>query len=153
MHLYVAVKGYEHHLTHWRNGLLAQVLPKYKDGKHVVLGVNDEGKVIKEFVELAVSPIQILEIRFPKEELDKVLGMVCPLDDYVTRKHPVLGMTASVMRKTLGLKSVPPVKPEFLNVFTQPNNGNKAVAVVPIGIKEDIMSPDDGRKDAKEEQL
>ena len=116
--------------------MLAQFLPTYKDGKPIFLGVTEDGKPIKEFRRLSIRPVQLFEIGFAKEELDNVLSMVCP-SSYITERFPVLNMTAKALRKTLGLKEAP--VPKTINPLLQPNLVDKAVAVIPIGTKEDIM--------------
>jgi len=142
MHLYVVAKGHYDSLSRWQHDLLAQFLPSYKDGKPVFLGVNKDGIPIKEFLRLSVRPVQLFEIGFHKENLDTVLSMVCPAA-YLSEKYPILAMTAKILRKILKLQEVP--FPTTQNPFLQPNPVDKAVAVMPIGLKEDAVV--DGKED------
>ena len=135
MHLYVAAKGIKPHLEQWQNDLLAQKLPLMKEGKQVE---DDKGN--KMFVQLAVRPLQLFEIGFPEEHLQAVLSIVGQQDDYILKRYKILRKFAAMVRKFLKLKKVP--QPEFINPLMQPNQYNKAVAVVPIGLKEDIKSKD-----------
>ena len=127
MHLYVMAKGIKPHLEKWQNDLLAQYVKVYQKG------IPIKGAV----VQLAVRPVQLFEIGFPKEELDNVMNMI-GTGDYITKRYPRLHKMAKYFRKFFGLKQVPLPKNPYA-VF-QPTNSQKAVAIVPIGIKEDIVN-------------
>ena len=110
----------------WQEDLSAQYLPfKFKGEKTAV--------------RLSVRPVQLYEIGFPEDQLDTVMNMVGS-SDYILKRYPVLDKMAKWMRKFLKLKPVPKPKKPFK--IMQPNNTNKAVAVVPIGIKDDIKHSD-----------
>jgi|SRR3990167_723890 len=142
MHLYVIAKGHYDNLERWRNDLLAQWLPTYKNGKKVFRGVNADGIPIQEMRRLSIRPVQLYEIGFAKEELDSVLSMVCPMDNYLYHDthFPALRKFVNWTRKLLGMKEAP--IPKTLYPPTQPNPVDKAVMVAPLGLTDDIMSPD-----------
>ena len=127
MELYVLAEGQIDNLNRWMQDLNAQWLPHYKDGVEVP----------KQKRRLLIAPVQLFKIAFAKEELDNVISMVCPPDDYVTRKYD-MGFLGKMIRKKLGLKECP--VPTMINPYMQPNAYDKAVAVMPLGIKEDIMN-------------
>jgi len=139
MELYVVTAGQLDSLNRWQQDLNSQYLHYYKNGKKVIQGKNAEGKDIYGYRRLLVAPVQLFKIAFAKEELDTVLSMVCP-QDYMTKRHKALKWFSTAARKALGLKKAP--KPKFINSFTQPNQVDKAVAVMPIGLKEDIFNED-----------
>ena len=130
MHLYVVAKGIKPHLDMWVNELLAQKLPVMKDGKPVS---DENGNKI--FVQLAVRPVQLYEIGFPKEHLEYVMGVV-GTGDYITNRYPILHKISAAFRKLVGLKPVP--IPTKIDTLMQPGPG-KAVAVIPVGIKADMI--------------
>jgi len=134
MHLYVMAKGIKPHLETWQNELLAQKLPLMRDGKPVI----EEGNR-QMFVQLAVRPVQLFEIGFPKEHLDYVMNVV-GTGDYILDRYPILNYSAKALRKSFGLKDVP--IPKAPNMLMQPEPTQKSVAIVPIGIKEDMFSKD-----------
>jgi len=129
MELYVLAAGQIDHLNRWVQDLNSQFLPIYKNGVEVPLKKR----------RLLVAPVQLYKIAFAKEQLDTVVAAVCPAKDYVSEKYD-LGIVGKMIRSKLGLKPAP--VPELINPFLQPNPFDKAVAVVPLGIKEDIMSTD-----------
>ena len=133
MHLYVLTKGDLDSVHRWQADLRAQFLKTYKNGKPKMMG-----KGIQQVRRLGVRPVQLFEIGFAEEELDTVLGMVHQ-SDYITDRYPVLGKYVKWLRKLLKLKPVPKPKPEKINPLLQPNQLDKAVAVVPIGLKKDIF--------------
>ena len=135
MHLYVIAKGIKPHLDTWMNELLAQKLPVFQKGKEKYVLVD--GVPTKVFIQLAVRPVQLFEIGFPREHLDYVMSIV-GTGDYIQKRYPLLKMTANAVRKVTGMKQVPsPIK---VNSLMQPNAQGKAVAVIPIGIKEDAYN-------------
>jgi hypothetical protein len=129
MELYCVVGGQTDSLKRWEADLNAQFLPLYKDGKKVKF--EDGGLTHRR---LLVSPIQLYKVCFPREELENVLSMVCP-SDYINKRYSILDKGLRVLKRILGLKPTP--KPKFENPFLQPNQVDKAVFVVPIGLKED----------------
>ena len=129
MELYVVAGGQMDSLNRWQHDLNSQFLPMYKDGQKVTEGYSHR--------RLLVAPIQLYKICFPKEELENVLSMVCPTP-YINHKYKILDKGISLIRKILGLKKSP--LPKFENPFLQPNQVDKAVFVVPVGLKEDEFS-------------
>lgn len=143
MHLYVLAKGIKPDLERWQNDLLAIHL---KQGKKYM----KDGKEVQNWLQLAVRPVQIFEIGFPKESLEEVMSVI-GTGDYILKRYPILNMTAKMIRKFAGLKPVP--LPKKINPLLQPFLQGKAVAVVPIGIKEDMHRQMDDQPDAGEEQI
>jgi len=135
MHLYVAAKGIKPHLEKWQNDLLAQWIPKWKDGKPLM---TPNGKQ-RQYVQLAVRPVQLFEVGFPKEELDNVMNII-GTSNYVLKRYPMLNMGAKMLRKTMKLNEVP--KPKKPMPFMQPHPMFKSVAVIPIGLKDDLKGDD-----------
>ena len=136
MELYVAATGQIDNLNRWANDLNSQFFPVYRNGKKETFGKNAQGKEIINHRRLLVAPVQIYKIAFAKEELENVLPIVCPMT-YVFDRYPILKRVAKMVRKVLKLKEVP--IPKFTNPLLQPNQVDKAVAIVPIGIKDDII--------------
>jgi len=130
MHLYVIGKGHTAHLKKWQDDLNAQFIPLMKNGEQII----EDGK--KMFVQIAVRPVQLFEIGFPKEHLDAIMSVV-GTNDYIINRYKIIGRTLKFLRKLLGLKEVPP--PKFINELMQPEQSQKAVAIIPLGIKEDII--------------
>ncbi len=126
MELYVVAAGHVDSLNRWQQDLTSQFLPIYKDGK----------KVPKMKRRLLVAPVQLYKIVFAKEEQERVLQMVCP-QDYMTHRYKFLGYSINVIRKFLGLKKCP--IPDKVDAYLQPNIVDKAVAVMPLGLKDDVM--------------
>lgn len=129
MELYVLVAGTMPSQHRWHEDLLAQFLPRYKKGQ---IETSKDGKKI--FQRLIVSPIIPYKIAFHKENLPYVLAMV-GTEDYVLKRYKRINFLAKWFRKIFKLKDVP--KPKEFNMFLQPNQVDKAVAVIPIGMKED----------------
>jgi hypothetical protein len=130
MELYCAVGGQTDSLKRWEADLNAQFFPIYKDGKPLV--INGE----HQFRRLLVAPIQLYKIAFAKEELQNVLACVHP-SDYIQKRYSILNKALKFIKKVLGLKPVP--KPLKINPFLQPNQNDKAVFVLPIGLKDDAV--------------
>lgn len=133
MHEYVIGKGTKPSLDKWAADLRAKWVPIYKDGKPQVL----DG--MQMYQQLSVRPVQLFEIGFPKEELENVQNIL-GTTKYVFKRYPILNFLAKKLRGLLKLKPVPlPTNPDPLY---QPNQVHKAVAILPIGLKEDIMNED-----------
>ena len=126
MELYVVASGQMDNLNRWQQDLNAQFLPIYKNGL----------KIPKKKRRLLVAPIQLYKICFAKEELDNVVSMVCP-SDYMTQRYRWLKVFANSVKKIMGLKTCK--IPTKVNAYLQPNPVDKSVAIMPIGIKDDIM--------------
>ena len=122
MHLYVIAKGIKPSLEQWQNDLLAQYMP-------VKTGKNKKGAI-----QLSVRPVQLFEIGFPEDQLEYVMSIV-GTGDYILKRYPILHKLANIFRKVFKLQKVP--IPKKVNSIMQPNQVNKAVAVIPIGLKKD----------------
>ena len=131
MELYVVAGGQMDSLNRWQQDLNSQFLPIYKNGKKCEL--DKDGFTHRR---LLVAPVQLYKICFPKEELENVVSMVCPTE-YIQQRYSVINKAVKFFKRILGLKPVP--KPKELNPFLQPNQVDKAVFVVPVGIKEDAF--------------
>lgn len=138
MHLYVVAKGIKPHLELWQNDLLAQYLPVMKNGEPYI---DEDGN--QSIVQLSVRPVQLFEIGFPKEHLEHVMNLV-GTSDYVLDRYPKLKFIANSVRKFLRLKEAP--KPTTPIPRFQPHVIHKAVAVIPVGTKEDDMNEDGTEK-------
>ena len=136
MELYVLVAGEANSVKRWQEDLSAQFLPIYDgEGKQAV----DE-KGLKLFQRLIIAPVIPYKIAFHKENLDHVLAMVgseASGNSYVEKRYGTIAFLVKWFRKILKLKEVPAAK--RLNVFMQPNVVDKAVTVIPIGIKDDLV--------------
>jgi hypothetical protein len=129
MELYVVAGGQIDSVNRWVQDLNSQFLPIYENGK------PSNGDLTHR--RLLVAPIQLYKICFPKEELENVMAMVCPTD-YINKRYKILDKGINFIRKILGLKVAP--MPKYENPFLQPNQVDKAVFVVPVGLKEDEFS-------------
>lgn len=138
MELYCLVGGQTDSLKRWEADLNAQFYPIFKDGKPKVIGKDQDGKDIVEHRRLLVAPIQLYKIAFNKEMLPKVLSAVAPNHEYIEERYPFIKNTIKMLRKFIGLKKAP--KPTHINPFLQPNQVDKAVFVVPLGLKEDALN-------------
>lgn len=136
MELYCLVGGQTDSLKRWEADLNAQFFPTYTDGKHTILGKNEKGQDIVEHRRLLVAPIQLYKICFAKEELENVLPLIAP-SKYITERYPVLRRGMKFIKRMLKLKDVP--EPKYLHSLMQPNQVDKAVFVMPIGLKDDAM--------------
>ena len=131
MELYVLAVGQTDSLKRWEADINAQFLPMWKNGKPYI---KDGQKMYRR---LLVAPVVPYKIVFHKENLEQVLSFVGN-NDYVLKRYGILGRFVKFFRKLLRLKDVP--KPKFLNPLMQPNQVDKAVAVCPIGINEDVIN-------------
>ena len=122
MHLYVLAKGIKPSLEKWQNDLLAQYLP-------VKTGKDKKGAI-----QFSVRPVQLFELGFPEDQLEYVMSIV-GTGDYILKRYPILHKLANIVRRVFKLKRVP--IPKKVNQLMQPNQVNKAVAIVPIGLKKD----------------
>lgn len=129
MEIYVAVAGEHMSVERWKQDLSSVHLPCWEHGKIL----KDESGAIYQR-RLLVAPISIYKIATNKENLDATLNVLGG-SDYIQNRYGILNKFAKMFRKLLGLKRVPKAKNP--NPIYQANQINKAVAVVPIGIKED----------------
>ena len=117
MELIVLATGIKQHLKKWEDDLLCNALavPKYQNGKKKIIGKGANGEDIYEFTQIAVRPMTLYRIGFPKEELNNVLANT-GLTDYIYNEphhHPHLKKYVNWVRKLLKLKPVP--KPKKVN--------------------------------------
>lgn len=133
MEVYVAVAGEHKSQERWREDLSAQFFPIYENGKMLK---TDDDKVMHR--RLLVAPIQLYKVCFNKENLPLVMDVLGTSKNYVLERYKPLKLLASMVRKALKLKAVP--KPKNPNPLMQPEKVQKAVAVIPIGIKEDNIN-------------
>ena len=125
MHLYVAVKGTLTSIDQWEKDLQAVKVPfEYE-------------KDTKCLWRVAVRPVRLYEIGFPEDQLQTVLSCIGIglKGNYILDRYPMLKRWAGRIRKILKLQKVP--NPEKIIDHMQPNQIDKAVAVIPIGIKKD----------------
>lgn len=134
MEVYVLVSGTKECQDRWRNDLTSQFFPVYKNSK---LHYSDDGKLWNR--RLLVAPIQLYKVAFNKENLDDVMN-VLGTSDYIQDRYSFIKKGINTLRKALGLKKIP--RPKNPNPLMQPEQLQKAVGVIPIGIKDDITGDD-----------
>lgn len=127
--VYVLVSGHYQSQERWQNDLSSLYFPVWEKGE---IKKAPDGKPIHR--RLLVSPIQMYKIATNKENIKDLIPRL-GTNDYVLKRYKILDKTVRLLRKILGLKPVP--KPDFLDPRYQPNQVDKAVAVTPIGIKDD----------------
>lgn len=121
MHLYVVARGQIDMLNRYINDLSARYYKyRYKKG------------VPKGDIQLAVRPVQLLEIVFPEEHLQDILAVVPVVD--TKRLKPF----TKTLRKLLKLKPVPERKRTDMII----SSVHRHVALHGIGIKEDEKDKD-----------
>ena len=127
MHLYVIVKGTVPSMKQWVDDMQGVKVPfEYKPGK-------------KGLWRLRPRPLMLYEIGFPKDQLQTVLSCVGIGDNYILKRYPILNRIVKMLRKLLKLKPIPNTKNIIPHI--QPNQIDKAVAVIPIGLKDDEIFP------------
>jgi len=89
MHIYVLVYGQKMWLDKFVNDLQAQYV-NWKD---------DNGRDI--LLQLGVREIKLLDIAFPREQIDKVIGYLGPF-----RSSGISNLRLAALRKILGLKKL-----------------------------------------------
>jgi len=122
MHLYVIARGHIDRLRRWENDLAARYYP-YKYTKNESPGM----------VQLAVRPVQLYEIVFPKAATTNVLQTIFPYQNEIMNKY------AFGLRKMLGLKKIPDIRKAGLGRKEVYQGGilSDYVGVIGVGIKED----------------
>lgn len=123
---YVAVVGNIPCIEAWETDMRAIKLPyKYK---------KEEKKGL---LRLGVAEMKLYKIFFPKEHLDTVMSLigVSPTGSHVLKGNKILAKGIKMLRRMLGLKEMP--LPTKIVEHMQPDQTEKAVAVIPLGIKED----------------
>ena len=114
MHMYVIARANKDKLDRWINDVTAQYLP-YE---------HDTGRVGA--LQLAVRPVQLLEIAFPENQLNEVLKIVRPNVNYK-------GRYVGILRRILHLEKH---EHEIDNTLFY-RVGNNDIAIQLVGIKKD----------------
>lgn len=127
--VYCLVSGHHRHHEKWASDLSCKWLPVWKDGK---IEKDKTGATV--YREILVAPIQLYKVCTEKENIPELMNLLGS-GDYVLKRYKWIDKTVKLLRKFIGLKPVP--KPKNPNPFMQSNQINKAVAVIPIGIKPD----------------
>ena len=123
MHLYVIARAQADRLKRWENDILARYYPfKYHKDK-------PDGKV-----QLALRPIQLYEIVFPEEHLDKVVSAIQPYGGFNFNTGWTMKLR-KLLTKVLHLEPIPKVE----KGKDDQNQAiyNDYVDVAGIGIKKD----------------
>ena len=96
----------------------------------------------KALIRLGVNRIMPYRLVFPEDQLDAVMSLVgvSKEESYIFQKYPILKKAAWTLRRLLKLKKAP--FPEKVVRHMQPNQFDKSVAVIPIGIKKDNINKD-----------
>jgi len=133
MELYVAAIGTKMCMDEWETDLRGVKLP----WEHM-----KNGKKVKEYLRLGVCDFKLKKIFFPKEQLETVMSLVgvSKEESYIIKRYPKIRAGMAILRKALGLKKAP--HPKELLMHMQPNAYTKAVAIVPLGIKDDKFDND-----------
>lgn len=125
MHLYVIARGEKMWLEQWKNDLAAQHF-EYQSG----IAQNMSGAKVKNTVQLAIRPIQFLEIVFPEPCLQEVLQTVRP--NPFADKQRYMKFLSNKLRQGSKLDSIPEYdRTRQLRVL------NPFVSVHGIGLKKD----------------
>ncbi len=127
MELYVFGVGVISSLKQWADDLQACWLPYGKKGKKPT-----------HMIRLGVGEVKLYKLMFPKEALDNVMGVLGE-GGYI-EKYPEVASKIKWIRKLLHLKETP--KPTKIYKHMMPNKINKAVAIIPIGTREDEICGD-----------
>ena len=122
MELIVGVKGNIASVKRWEEELSSVKVPHTWEGEQ---GVR----------RLGVCPMNLYTINFPQDQLQTVLSVVGIGSNYVLERYPILNKGVKYLRRVLKLKPVP--KPKSIVPHMQPDQVFKAVAVIPIGLKDD----------------
>jgi len=130
-HLYIVTRGIKHLADEFIKQLSCKYLPM-KVFKGDVAGID---KTQNCQVQVAVRPIQLWEIVYPKEHQDLMLNTLLGGTQGGTnhKKHQKF---ANMMRKVLGIKKIPKYKTD-LKLPIQ----NASVDVTAIGVKDDYTLP------------
>lgn len=96
------------------------------------------GQMVNIAVQLAVRPIQLWEVVYPKECYQEVMNTIFPNGIKV---RPEFSFPLGMIRKTLGARKCPPVIPGNRRIVRCAN-----VATYPIGVRADHIDPVDGHE-------
>jgi len=117
MHLYIITRGCKHEVDRFVNELSAKYLPYEYD--------NTKPKGV---VQVGVRPIQLYEIAFPEEHLEKMLATIKP-----SLFHKWEAKFMFVLRKILKSKPIPKISDDVLPMPIYKDN----IEIAGIGIKKD----------------
>ena len=131
MHFYCITRGIKHDVDRFINDCQAQsfLYPPHPPGE------------AKNYVQLAMRPMQFWEVVFPKQSLHDVLRIFEPQSKF-TDNQAWVNKYALLMRKLLKLEPVP----EYDTKLPKRLLYKKNVHVTGIGIKEDIDNPNNPRE-------
>ena len=126
-HLYIITRGIKHLVDEYIKQLSCKYLPM-KIFKGDVPGVK---KTAKYQIQVAVRPIQLWEIVYPKEHQDLMLNTILAGSKGQTniKKHQKF---ANMIRKLLGVKKIPEYKTDKMLPIAK-----ASVDVTAIGVKDD----------------
>jgi len=125
MHLYLITRGIKHDVDRFINDLRGKYLPFKFRGENTM-------------VQVAVRPIQLWEIVFPKEYKDLMLRSILENNQGKTQ-HKKHQKYITILRKILGIKKIPKYDGESIERLPLYLNN---VEKIGIGIKEDKNLPD-----------
>ena len=130
-HLYIITRGIKHLVDEYIKQLSCKYLPM-KIFKGDVDGVKEDG-VFQ--TQVAVRPIQLWEIVYPKEHQDLMLNTILAGSKGQTndKKHQKF---ANIIRKILRVKPIPEYKTDKMLPIAK-----AAVDVTAIGVKDDYTMP------------
>ncbi len=128
MHIFTLLRGIKTEQDKFINDLSGQWLPYAFDGH-------------KSYVQVAVRPLQLVEIIFPKEHKQLMLNSIWQDTEIkLSKKYKTILMP---LRKALGAKKIPergfPLKKGEKKLLL---GGLTNLARYPVGIREDPMNPD-----------
>ncbi len=126
MHLILIARAEKNRLEKWKNDLAAIHFPvktKIVKGKNI-------------FQQLCVKKIELLDLSFPKKELDGMLKRLQIDDKYSVdwKDAPIINTIIQTIRKALKLKKIPEYNSKEPRIFLDNNYIDRTA----LGIKEDI---------------
>ena len=123
MHLYILTRGIKDRVDRWVEDMSAQYFP-YQSKKKFPEAKDNWGHV-----QLAMRPIQLWEVVFPKDHLQDVMNMCWDSNPEMIWKYKPGLM---VFKTMLGAKSIPKMEVKPRRIVRK-----QFVAPYPIGTKED----------------
>ena len=123
--MYVLGLGTIPSLEQWEKDLQACYLP-----------YGEQGKDPDHLIRMGVGEVKLYKLMFPKECLNQVMGIIGEDPGYV-KKYDFVRKKINWIRSLLKLKEAP--KPTKIYKHMLPNKVNKAVAIIPIGTREDVI--------------
>ncbi len=138
MEAYLAITGVLPSMKQWEDDMQAVKLPmKYK--------VKGDKKADDYLIRLGVARVQIYKLIFPRKHLKIVMAMSGASGGNFD-KYPIIKSMAKKIRKMLGLQELPLAEEKDIVRHMWPNQFNKAVAVIPLGYKDDPTDVDGNEK-------